>query len=106
MAARRAEFFAGKSCVRCGSTERLELDHIEPGAKVTHRIWSWSAERRATELAKCQPLCAGCHRSKSDAALAVPHGGGSKGRTGCKCEPCTLRRREYDRERKRAARAR
>ena len=65
MAARRAEYFDGKSCVTCGSTESLELDHIDPATKVSHRIWSWSTERREAELAKCQPLCRDCHESKS-----------------------------------------
>ena len=41
VARRRAEFFAGKACVRCGSQERLELDHIDPKLKVAHQIWSW-----------------------------------------------------------------
>jgi hypothetical protein len=62
---RRREFFADKMCARCGTTEDLELDHIDPATKVTTAIWSWRAERRAEELAKCQILCHPCHREKT-----------------------------------------
>jgi hypothetical protein len=65
VAARRAAWFAGKQCVKCGSTESLELDHIDPATKVSHSIWSWTAERREAELAKCQVLCRKCHQEKS-----------------------------------------
>ena len=40
MARRRAAWFADKSCVRCGSTERLEIDHVDRSTKVTHALWS------------------------------------------------------------------
>lgn len=69
MAARRAAFFAGKSCAQCGNTEKLELDHVDPVLKVSHRIWSWSAHRREEELAKCQVLCERCHAVKSEEYL-------------------------------------
>lgn len=64
---RRREFFSGKYCVQCKSTEKLELDHINPEEKEHHSIWSWSEERRLKELAKCQVLCKTCHRLKSNA---------------------------------------
>ncbi|MEO0322971.1 MAG: hypothetical protein AAF447_08435 [Myxococcota bacterium] len=65
MAKRRAAFFAGKACVTCGATERLELDHIDPAQKVHHCVWSWSEKRRAAEVAKCQVLCRRCHKRKT-----------------------------------------
>lgn len=65
VAKRRADWFQGKVCVECGSTENLELDHLDPATKVTHAIWSWSTERRERELAKCRPLCQECHKKKS-----------------------------------------
>lgn len=64
-AERRATWFAGKRCVRCGSTESLQLDHVDPLRKVDHRIWNWATERREVELAKCQPLCEECHKDKT-----------------------------------------
>lgn len=51
--------------MRCGSTDNLELDHIEAEKKVDHKIWSWSEARRKTELEKCQALCHRCHKLKT-----------------------------------------
>jgi 5-methylcytosine-specific restriction endonuclease McrA len=65
IAKRRAAYFADKSCVRCGSTDRLELDHIIPEQKTHHAIWSWSESRRLAELEKCQVLCHDCHQEKT-----------------------------------------
>ena len=62
---RRESFFKDKCCVVCGSKDNLELDHIDPKKKVTHRIWSWSAARRSVELAKCQVLCKDHHARKT-----------------------------------------
>ena len=75
-AARRAAYFADKACVRCGSIENLQLDHIDRNTKVTHNIWSWSKERRETELSKCQVLCADCHKIKTneDFNYGLKHG--------------------------------
>jgi hypothetical protein len=62
---------ADKCCVRCGSTEDLELDHIDPSTKHSESkntsglIWSWCTERREAELAKCQILCKSCHLTKT-----------------------------------------
>lgn len=96
MAKRRSDFFSGKSCASCGATDNLELDHIDPTTKVSHRIWSWSATRRAAELAKCQVLCAECHDQKSLREFPITsglefakHGTPSKYQRGCRCRPCT-----------------
>ena len=65
VAKRRSDFFADKSCVVCGSTEELELDHVDPRLKVSHSIWSWRRERREAEIAKCQILCRKHHVEKT-----------------------------------------
>lgn len=64
-AKRREEYFKDKSCLECGSTYRLELDHIDPDDKLSHRIWSWSKQRRELELSKCQVLCHDHHLEKT-----------------------------------------
>jgi len=75
MAKRRRKALAllGGKCVRCGSTEDLEFDHIDPTTK-DHRLrgrlrqgfpWSWSWTRILAELDKCQLLCEPCHERKT-----------------------------------------
>ena len=98
-AKRRVAYLADKSCVECGTRQSLEVDHIDPGQKVTHRIWSWSDERRAAELAKCQILCTTHHKAKTRADRPVPpHGTISRygGIHKCRCDLC--RRANADRK--------
>jgi len=66
-ASRRAAYLAGKSCAKCGSDDRLEVDHINPASKTTHRMWSRSQAFTGAELGKCQVLCHTCHKAKSAA---------------------------------------
>jgi 5-methylcytosine-specific restriction endonuclease McrA len=83
-------------CVICGSLVDLQVDHINPTEKVSHRVFSWSKERREVELAKCQVLCFRCHRNKttSDCRTYFPrpvnhiHGTTTEYRRGCRCELC------------------
>jgi 5-methylcytosine-specific restriction endonuclease McrA len=65
VASRRKAWFDEHPCVDCGTAEGLELDHVDPAQKVSHRIWSWSAERREGELAKCVSRCTPCHDAKT-----------------------------------------
>lgn len=99
VARRRAQFFSGKACVKCGSNHRLELDHIDPSLKESHNIWSWSQKRRDEEIAKCQILCHDCHSEKTIAYNSRPytHGSHEKGYSrGCRCKPCTDAHRQYN----------
>lgn len=52
-------------CVKCGSDKDLEIDHIDWRTKVSNRVWSWSEQRRVSELSKCQVLCRPCHKQKT-----------------------------------------
>jgi len=56
----------GGKCVKCGSTKRLEFDHRDPKKK-SFSLWcrTYSEERLAKELAKCQLLCKMCYIKKS-----------------------------------------
>lgn len=90
VANRRAAWLSDKVCVKCGSRDDLQVDHIDGAQKVSHRIWSWTAKRREAELAKCQVLCTPCHRSKTKADL-YPEIHGSHTtyvRRGCRCDAC------------------
>lgn len=100
VARRRAEFMADKECARCGEKENLQLDHFDPRIKVHHNIWSWSEKRREEELAKCQVLCAKCHRTKTLAMRRQTRHGqlwmymGHK----CRCDLCKAAKAASDKK--------
>lgn len=54
-------------CVDCGSSDRLEVDHIDPNLKAfeVRDLWSRREEVRELELAKCVVRCYACHLTKS-----------------------------------------
>lgn len=88
---RREKWFRENGpCKVCGSWKYLELDHIKPETKLTHRIWSWNAERQKLELIKCQALCKKCHKIKSDKEKTLPiiHGTRTGWEKGCRCKKC------------------
>lgn len=95
VAARRAEFFEGKSCANCNSTNRLELHHLNPEEKIGHAIFSWSKERRDIEIAKCQILCNKCHREETSKQQRTAIHGSIRmyRRYKCRCEPCRQAKR-------------
>lgn len=95
----RGAYMAGKSCVECGATQSLEVDHIDPSLKVSHRIWSWSAARRSAELAKCQILCTEHHKAKTKAQRPIPeHGTISRYGSIYKCRCGLCRKANSDRK--------
>lgn len=100
IAARRERWFAENGpCVQCGSNVNLQLDHIDPAIKISHRIWSWSQRRLTEELAKCQVLCEECHKKKTaESYEEPPHGTDSRycnPRYRCRCDECTDAHRVY-----------
>lgn len=102
-------FLANGPCKHCGSWDDMELDHIEPATKASHRIWSWREDKREAELKKCQVLCHACHQAKTIAELKKPlvHGTDNGYRKhGCRCDACraaNARRQREIRARKEAA---
>ena len=89
---RRAVWFKEHGpCKRCGSWKRLELHHVDPAKKVSHRIWSWSQQRREKELAKCEVWCHKCHSEFTRLQLMTgpEHGRETRYSKGCRCAECT-----------------
>jgi len=67
---RRRDWLAENGpCVDCGSWAELEVDHLDPAVKVTHRVWSWSSEKRKAELAKCVVRCEPCHSLRTSSQM-------------------------------------
>lgn len=64
-AIRRAEWLRENGPCPCGSWEQLEIHHKDPSKKITHRVWTWTKEKRDKELAKCEVLCDKCHQIKT-----------------------------------------
>ena len=64
-------------CQQCGSSDRLEVDHIDPTTKSmqVRSIWSRRLDVREAELAKCQVLCFDCHLAKSKLDLRLVNQG-------------------------------
>lgn len=65
--ARLAELKAGRSCGKCGFSDPRALDfhHRDPSLKefqVSTKAWQTSWKRLTDEAAKCDILCANCHR--------------------------------------------
>lgn len=57
----------GGKCAKCGSTEHLEFDHIDPENKSFNisKLLNHSKHEVEDEIKKCQLLCNKCHSEKS-----------------------------------------
>jgi hypothetical protein len=95
----------GSRCCKCGSSDRIEVDHIDRTTKVSHNIWSWSDIRIEEELKKCQLLCYECHHEKHRQEMVKPivHGTWqSYKRTynPCRCDLCRRAAADYEHRRR------
>jgi 5-methylcytosine-specific restriction endonuclease McrA len=88
---RRKWIAANGPCVRCKSSEDLQVDHIDHTKKTSHRIWSWSKKKLEAELSKCRVLCKKCHRKKTTLERGqkpARHGSKVMYNYGCRCDEC------------------
>lgn len=95
------------TCMFCGTAENIEMHHIDPKKKESHKIWSWSKERLLDELKQCVGMCHACHKKFHDLLQRKPlvHGtlhGYHK--YGCRCDACKKARADYYREKERPGR--
>ena len=94
----------GGKCERCSSTENLEFHHRLRSNKIDHKIWSWSQARRDEELAKCDLLCAECHKVETAQERnygQYVHGTLTCYQKGkCRCERCRAANAAYERNRR------
>lgn len=95
---RRKEYFKDKVCKKCNSKIKLELHHIDPFIKNSHKIWSWSKEKREEELKKCIVLCCNCHKEISNESMRkqITHGTNTGySHYNCRCVECKKGHNEY-----------
>ncbi len=111
---RRAKYIEmlGGVCTRCGSTEQLEFDHVDPMEKryTVSAYFKGKEDRHEAEIMKCQLLCKQCHVDKSIEDSGKHPARGTHGTLSsyrhCKCEECVTAKRlwwrEYRRKQKEA----
>ncbi len=93
---RKAWFDENGPCVKCGSWNDLEADHIDPSTKLYDPKYLWSLSdsnpKKILELAKLQVLCEDCHAEKSlsERFIQTDHkaSGATMYRNGCRCADC------------------
>ena len=97
--------YLGNKCAKCGSTESLEIDHIDWRTKefTVSKLWSTKDKNRLfLELEKCQLLCTDCHKTKTREDIAEIHTKPPKHGTmyawmkrGCRCDLCLESQRNW-----------
>ena len=94
----------GGKCAKCGSTEELEFDHIDPATKsftVASRLDTGRIELLELELKKCQLLCLDCHNEKTAYEIGsgpiVDHGYVMYCKKKCRCDVCRKGNAAYQR---------
>ena len=94
---RRAEVVRrlGGKCVKCGSTEEIEIDHIDPAKKTFDWgiIHSQTPERIEAEIFLSQLLCKPCHIEKTRVEFSYLRGWNHGTTFGyfthkCRCPEC------------------
>ena len=100
--ARRAHLveMRGGQCTDCGSREKLEFDHRDPGQKL-FAVSSGPFRPMAkiiAEAMKCDLRCHECHRQRTASQQSLGHGKGLTGVRRCNCEQCKPLKVQYMRD--------
>lgn len=84
----------GGRCIKCGSIENLEFDHLNPKSKsfTIANILYKSNEVLQEELKKCQLLCHDCHKEKNKVDNGEAKHGSLTMYTHyrCRCKECKI----------------
>lgn len=86
--------YLGNKCIKCKSTKKLEVDHIDRATKTMNpsQLWKVSEKRLWEEIAKCQLLCQDCHIKKTVEERGQKLARGTHGTLSsyryCKCDIC------------------
>jgi hypothetical protein len=85
----------GDTCIDCGSTDRIEYDHVDPSTKfksIVQMAYTSGEERFWAEVEKCVPRCHDCHMDKTLRDAGKTRATGRHGTTStyryCKCNEC------------------
>lgn len=62
-----AKQLLGGKCIKCGTQDNLQFDHINPATKLytIANVWNYRKEILDIEISKCQLLCEKCHEEKT-----------------------------------------
>lgn len=105
----------GECCAICGSTQSLEIDHVNEEIKKFAVLSRWSMKDKdalMAELEKCQLLCVDCHKEKTRQYLSkikqtdrsLKHGTIAQYyRYKCRCGSCRAAYSVYKKEQRRKA---
>ena len=98
--AKRREFivnYLGGKCDICGSTENLEIDHIDPSKKSFNISPFDALDKTMSELEKCHLLCKKHHLEKTSSENSGFTHGTMYGwmRKKCQCDLCNRARRKF-----------
>lgn len=66
-----AFYVLGDSCWECGSTSKLEIDHIDSNSRLVRTWWNLAWDKFLIELTKCQVLCQDCHIDKTEQDMRI-----------------------------------
>ncbi len=91
----------GGKCVKCGSVDKLEIDHVDRKTKSfsVSLLLTFPRAQVLEEIKKCQLLCQPCHQIKSILEQGKKPARGTHGTVSayryCRCQLCGNAKKRY-----------